>query len=107
IPYRSDYAIVNIEDIITIEAERMYSKLLVTYPRKKTTRNYLYAKKLSYFENLFEELSHFYRVHRSWIVNTRHIHTYSKQDRRITLDNGMEIPVSKTQKHAFEAFLGF
>lgn len=107
IPYRSDYAIVNIEDIISIEAERMYSKLRVSYPRKKTIRNYLYAKKLSHFEHLFEQLPHFYRVHRSWIVNTHHIHTYSKKDRRITLENGMEIPVSKTQKYAFETFLGF
>lgn len=105
IPHGSDYAIVNIEDIITIEADRMYSKLSVTDSRTMTVKRYTYSKKLSYFEDLFEHSS-LHRVHRSWMINTRYMQSYSKKDHNVRLKNDMAIPVSKSYKEAFEASLG-
>lgn len=106
IPQRNDCAVINIEDIIAIEADGMYSTLLVSYGPAKTITKYTYAKKLRYFENLFEQLPHLYRVHRSWMINTRYINAYSKKDCCISLKNKLKIPVSKSHKKAFETFLG-
>ena len=106
IPHGSDYAIVNIEDIIAIEADRMYSRLSVSPPRATAIKSYTYSKKLSYFENLFEHHSNLRRVHRSWMVNTRHMQSYSRKEHNIMLKNNMVVPVSKSYKQTFEAALG-
>lgn len=105
IPFGTDYAVVNIEDIITIEADRMYSKLSVSDPRTATVKQYTYSKKLSYFEHLFERFSNLHRVHRSWIVNIGYMQSYSKKNHSILLKNSMVVPVSKSYKQSFEAFL--
>lgn len=107
IPQGNDYAVVNIDDIIAIEADRMYSKLSVTDPQTRVVKKYTYSKKLSYFENLFEHLSELHRVHRSWMVNTRYMTSYSKKDHTIILKNTIIVPVSKSYKSTFEASLGF
>ena len=106
IPYRNDYAIVNIEDIITIEADRMWSKLWVSDSGTKVLKKYTYSKELKYFEDIFQDLSGIRRVHRSWMVNIRHMESYSKKDRSILLKNDVVVPVSKGYKQTFEAFLG-
>ncbi len=102
IPYKNDYAVVNIDDIITIEAERMYSVVSVSEVSKKTVKHYTYSRELRYFEELFERFPHFLRVHRSWIVNTRYIVSYSKKDHHIILRNSMNIPVGRSYKPSFE-----
>jgi len=103
IPYKNDYVVVPIEKIAAIEANRMYS--LFHLNGKKTT--YLYAKKLSFFEQLLGDNSSFHRVHRSWIVNTNEISTYSKKEATIKLKNDIQIPVSKSHKATFEKIIGF
>lgn len=103
IPYKSDYAIVLIENIMVIEANRMYSKFHLV----DKTRQYLYAKKLSFFEKLFENTANFMRVHRSWIINTNTITSYSKKEANVLLQNGMIVPISKSYKNSFEQYLGF
>ena len=107
IPHKSDFAIVDIENIVTIEADRMYSKLSVLDASAKAIKTYIYAKKLSHFEDLFEQLPHFYRVHRSWIINSRYVDTYSKKDHTLHLTNGTKIPVSKSRRERLEKSLGF
>ncbi len=102
IPYKSDYAIVPINDIMVIEANRMYSKFHLIDKTKK----YLYAKKLSFFEQLFENNSNFFRIHRSWIINTDTIISYSKKEASVLLSNNMQIPISKSYKLSLEKLLG-
>lgn len=97
IPYKSDYAILNIEDVLCIEADRMYS---VIYTNK--SKKYTVAKKLSYYEKLLCENGNFIRIHRSWIVNTNEIDIYSKKEKEVTLNNQTKISVSKTYKESFE-----
>ncbi len=97
IPYKSDYAIVNIEDVICIEADRMYS---VIYTSK--SKKYTVAKKLSYYEKLLCERGSFIRVHRSWIVNINEVNMYSKKEKEVTLKNQTKVSVSKTYKDSFE-----
>ena len=74
VPYKSDYAIIKVDDIICIEADRMYAVIHTAQAKQFTI-----AKKLHYYEELFCEENVFIRVHRSWIINTEHIETYSKK----------------------------
>jgi two-component system LytT family response regulator len=105
IPYKSDYAIINIEDIIVIEANRMYSNISVN--EKTSNKKYLYAKKLRQFDTILNDYSNFLRVHRSWMINTNFIKSYSKKDKLLLLKNDMKIPVSKSHKDTLEIALGF
>lgn len=97
IPYKSDYAIVNINDILCIEADRMYS---VIYTVKG--KEFVVAKKLNYYETLFSEKTVFIRIHRSWIVNINQIDTYSKKVKEVVLKTKFKVPVSKSYKENFE-----
>ncbi len=97
IPYKSDYAILNIEDIICVEADRMYSILHL-----KNTKKYITAKKLSYYESLLTENNQFVRTHRSWLVNTNLNMSYSKKEKQVVVES-FKVPVSKSYKERFEA----
>jgi two-component system LytT family response regulator len=103
IPHRGDYDIVNLSQIVAIEADRMYSVIEVSHP----ARQYTYAKKLSHFEDMLQEHPHFHRVHRSWIVNTQHVQSYSKKEHSLTLTNNKCIPVSKSYRDHTQHLLGF
>ena len=97
IPYKSDYVILDLTNILCIEADRMYS-IIYTVDNKK----YIASKKLSYYENLLSNDTGFIRVHRSWIINTNFIKIYSRKDKTIQLDNQFKVPVSKSYKEGFE-----
>lgn len=99
IPYKSDYAILNVDDVLCIEADRMYSKIYTL-----SNKQFLVAKKLRHYEELLKQ-NNFVRVHRSWIVQLYHIHSYSKKERSVLLKNNITIPVSKTFKDALEHLL--
>lgn len=97
VPYKNDYVILNVNDILCIEADRMYS-IIHTIDNKK----YVAAKKLNYYETLFENEDFFIRIHRSWGINTNHIKAYSKKERKVELNTQKIIPVSKGYKEHFE-----
>lgn len=97
IPYKNDYVILNINTIICIQADRVYS-IIQTIEGKQ----YVASKKLSYYENLFQDEGTMVRVHRSWMVNTEHIELYSKREKQIELTTGELIPVSRGYKDSFE-----
>ncbi len=100
IPYKSDYVIIDINNLVCIEADRMYSVL-----HTKDNNQYLVAKKLSYYEGLLCQDKNFIRVHRSWIVNTNLIKNYSKKCKELTLETEVKIPVSRGYKDNFESLL--
>lgn len=97
IPYKSDYVVLDLTDILCIEADRMYS-IIHTNNNKK----YIASKKLSYYENLLSIDESFIRVHRSWMINTNTIEIYSKKDKTVLLQNQFKVPVSKSYKENFE-----
>jgi two-component system LytT family response regulator len=105
IPYKSDYIIINIEDVLYIEADRMYS--IIHIKSNKPQKTFLYAKKLSYFEELLVANENFCRTHRSWIVNLDHVASYSKKEHQLSIHTTTQIPVSKSYKEIVESKLGF
>lgn len=106
IPYKGDYDIVDLEQIVSIEADRMYSHLTLSSPKPNRPNRYLCSKKLSHFEFLLEDYPQFQRVHRSWMINRQHILSYSKKDHTIQLRDQQVIPVSKGYRQEFEVQLG-
>ena len=96
IPYKSDYAIIDVKNINCIEADRMYSKI-----NSNDGKTFITSKKLSHYEKVLSN-SNFIRVHRSWVVNIDYIISYSKKDKNIVLKNGIIIPVSRSYKENLE-----
>lgn len=106
IPYKGDYDIIELEQIVSIEADRMYSRLTLSEPKPNRPHAYTCSKKLSHFEFLLEDYPQFQRVHRSWMINREHIQSYSKKDHTIQLNDCQVIPVSKGYREAFEKQIG-
>lgn len=102
IPYKSDYAILNISNIVCVEADRMYANIYTSNDKK-----YMVSKSLSYYEDLLMGGGKFKRVHRSWLVNLESIESYSKTSKKLLLNSGAYVPVSKKYKEEIERFLGF
>ena len=96
IPFNKDYKIIDIRDVLCIEADRMYSNIYTA-----SGKQYVAAKKLMYYEKLLKDNA-FVRVHRSWLVNTNHIKSYFKVDKLLGLTNSMKIPLSNGYKEELE-----
>lgn len=88
--------IIAIEDIIAIEAQESYCNI---HTNEKT---YIASKNLKHFETILENLSQFFRVHKSWLINKKYIKQYSKSDLSIQLSNGLITKLSKYKKAEFE-----
>lgn len=99
IPYKSDYVIINVDDILYIEADRMYSHIYTIDGKKYTA-----SKKLSHYQELFFETKHIKRIHRSWLANLTFAKSYSKSNKSVFIQE-QEIPVGKTYKEEIEVFL--
>ena len=83
IPEAGNRRVINLDDIIAIEADGSYSKLHLTDNKLITT-----SKNLKYFEDVLPEEASFFRSHRAWIVNLAFIEYLNKTTLNITLANG-------------------
>lgn len=91
--------IVNINDIIAIEAQESYSSIYTK------TERYVMSKNLKHFERMLSEHSNFIRSHKSWIINVNYIEHYSKSDLVIKLESDILAKLSKYKKTEFEELL--
>ena len=91
--------IVQIEDVIAIEAEESYSCI------HTADKRYLVSKNLKHFERLLCDQSNLVRVHKSWIINLGHLINYSRSELEINLNSGIIAKLSKYKKADFEAQL--
>jgi len=97
LPIQDGFQFINIEDIICMQADGMYSKI---YLVKETS--FLVSKPLKYFEKILKTHPSFLRPHRSHIININYIKQYSKKDGHyIIMDNGITVSLSKTKKEDF------
>ena len=96
----SGQKVVEVNEIIAIEANEAYSYIYTTDRSK-----FIYSKNLKYFEKLFDLNSSFVRTHKSWIVNTLYLKQYSKSKFSITLENNIEAKLSKYKIQHFEKVL--
>lgn len=98
IPELNNRRVVEISDIIAIEADGSYTTLLFKDKSKITT-----SKNLKYYESVLPRDSHFFRSHRSWIINIESIKTFNRTDSLIVLENNIIAKISRNNYEAFEA----
>jgi two-component system LytT family response regulator len=94
---------VPIDDIIRLEADSNYTKIILV--NGKTGLN---PKTLKEYENMLcEKEGHFMRINHSNIINLKHVNKYLKEDGGIviTKDNA-NLPLSKNKKEDFLKWLG-
>jgi two-component system LytT family response regulator len=90
------YDIVDINDIMYIEALDSYSKL-----KLKGNQSYVASKSLKDFEELLTEKG-FYRIHKSYLINIRHMIKIVKGiSASVIMTNGTSIPISARKKDVF------
>lgn len=99
IKHNGNHIIVDIEDVIAIEAQEAYSCI------NTIEGNYLMSKNLKYFETLLENNKSFFRSHKSWIVNLSHLVNFSKSKLEIGLSNNITAKISKYKKPHFEELI--
>lgn len=89
---------VEIDNIIAIEAQESYCTIYLN-----SDKTFLMSKKLKYYETLFAENKLFFRSHKSWIINTSSIESYSKSNGEINLNNNLVAKLSRYKISDFEA----
>ena len=92
--------VVQLKDIVAIEAQESYCYLHTVSDRKYTV-----SKNLKHFERLLADSPTFFRTHKSWIIQKPHILNYSKTLGAINMTDGTSAKLSKYKKVEFEAFL--
>jgi two-component system LytT family response regulator len=101
IPELGNRRIVDLDDIIAIEADGAYSKIYLKENKIITT-----SKNLKYFEEVLPKDASFFRSHRAWIINLRYIEFLNKSALNITLVNRIiKAKISRTRIKEFEAII--
>jgi len=90
-----DFKILKLDNITYCEADGSYTTFH-TFDKK----SYLTSHNLAKFENLLSQ-STFSRIHRSTLLNFKHVKEYSSSDGKIILTNGETIFVSTRNKSGF------
>jgi two-component system LytT family response regulator len=89
---------IDMQDVLYIEASGMYC---IVHTLKDQT---IVSKPLKDFE--FLEASGFFRVHRSYLVNTKVVKKLNKVDcHEVELKNGASIPIARTKKDEFIKYM--
>lgn len=86
------YEFLETDQIIRLEADRSYTNFYMV--NKKRIMVSKSMKEFSFLEN-----DHFFRPHRSHLINLKHVHKYLKKDGGyIEMSDGTAIPVSRQKK---------
>lgn len=94
---REGYIFAEISDIIRCEADGNYTLVILKNGEKQVA-----CKTLKEFENILSN-SNFYRIHKSHLINLRHLKKYVKGDGggNVIMSDNSEIEVSRRNKDAF------
>ena len=90
IPDGNNLVMIAPSEILYLKADNSYTQIVLTSGKKMVTSRFL-----KNFEESLKEYNQFFRCHKSYIINTEYIVSYSKSDGgTVTLQNQIEIPVS-------------
>lgn len=97
VPTLSGYEIIKIEDIIYFEADESYTRIFLTKGNKLIS-----SMTIARYEKVLDE-NIFFRVHKSYIINTRHhLKEFNRHDGNVAImDSGISIPVSRRKLTGF------
>lgn len=97
LPNADGIKFVNFNEIITLEADGMYTKF-------STQKDgvILVSKPLKFFVETLQKIKIFYRPHRSYLINLSFIKEYIKKDGGyIVMENNKSVSISKDKKEEF------
>ncbi|OSZ78633.1 hypothetical protein CAP35_10400 [Chitinophagaceae bacterium IBVUCB1] len=100
LPVSDGLLFIEVIDIILLEADGAYTHVWLRNGSK-----ILVSKKLKFFEDVLNARKHFYRPHRSYMVNFNFVTKYNKGESMLVMDNKISVPVSKEKKHELEEVL--
>ena len=96
LPISNGILFVEFENIIMLEADRMYTKV------STLQEEILVSKPMKFFAELLTDEANFYRPHRSFLINLRHIRQYVNQDGGyIVMVNDRNVSISRDKKEEF------
>lgn len=97
LPNSSGFQFVEIKHILYLEADGMYTHLMMV-----TGETILVSKPLVDFERLLQGDRSFFKVHRKYIINLNHMTSFTRSTSEIQMDSGVMIPLSRHRKQEFE-----
>jgi len=97
LPELGNRHIVELQNIIAIKADTAYSILYLTNNKPITI-----SKSLKYFEDILKENTCFFRSHRSWIINLKHLDRFNKTENTILLKGDIKTQLSRSKFNEFE-----
>lgn len=90
IPDGNNLVMIAPSEILYLKADNSYTQIVLTSGKKMVTSRFL-----KNFDESLKMYTHFFRCHKSYIINTKYIARYSKADGGTALlENQIEIPVS-------------
>ncbi len=101
IPGQNGVSFIELNEIVFVEASNNYSKLILTDKRIFTI-----SKTLKDVQDVLEE-SHFLRVHRQYIINLNHVKQFNRNESLLTMDNGEQLPIARSQKEKLNERYGW
>ena len=97
LPVSDGVLFVKFEDIILLEADRMYTKVFVADGEK-----ILVSKPMKFFVGVLKEETGFYRPHRSFLINLKYLKQYvTKDGGYIVMDNDKTVSISREKREEF------
>lgn len=96
IPSIKGFQVVELNDIIYCEAENTYTQIYF-----KDGKKMLASRPLMDYELMLQDAM-FFRIHKSFLVNMKHIKEYQKGEGGfVTMSNGKQLEVSRRKKEVF------
>ncbi len=98
IPSTYGIEFVDIKDIVILEAENNYTRLILN-----NNKELMASKPLSEFESMLLPSSNFFRAHRSYLINLKEVAKLNLKDGVfIEMKSGKSIPLSRYRRKDFE-----
>lgn len=97
LPVSNGVLFVKFDELIFMEADRMYTKVYT-----QAEGEILVSKPMKFFIDMLEGVSEFYKPHRSFLINLKHIKQYVNQDGGyIIMDNEKHVSISREKRDEF------
>jgi two-component system, LytTR family, response regulator len=87
---------VNLSELVLLVAEINYTHLHLRSGKKITV-----AKTLKTFEDILSNY-HFYRIHRTFLINFSHLKSYNSELGEVMMTNNYKATTSRRRKNIFE-----
>jgi two-component system, LytTR family, response regulator len=100
LPMSDGLLFVEVNRIVLFEADRAYTDIYLNDGSKITV-----SKPMRTFEDILENRQHFFRPHRSFLINLHYLKKYIKGDSLLVLDNDISVSISRDRKQDFELLL--